>query len=302
MWKVNEDGFMECTSDFRIAGCARTLITAGTIGAKLPEKCTISNWSWIEYGCQIHENVVVCENTLIKKNSVIGPGSKIGSDCIIGFCSKIGSDCEIYESVILGADVNIRNQVTIYNRVIIGDDSIIRCGTKIHRQVKIGQNVRIHETCEIERGCTIGNNSILSEDCHLLEAVKIGEWVHVGRGTGIRTDIHIPNQVEVPEFQWIEPDNFMVFVNQGTRCRPVFMMFDSRASSKTAGDVMVTVGCQDCITFTKFLSRIKNAIGTTDKSALMYRRNIPLFKAARKRIILNRARSVTKRILVHLGF
>lgn len=299
MWKVNEDGFMECVKDFRVKDF---IVRAGTIGAKLPEKYNISTESWIEASCEIGENVYIECGCHVGACTQIGAGTSIHSHVVIGKFCCISSDVEIEPMCQLADGVRIRSNVKLGHGCQIGYRSLISAYSRLGSRCRTGKESTIGSGCTIEYNCEIGNFVAIHEDCHLCDNVKIADRAKVGFGTGIRPSINIPREVEVPAQQWIEPDNFMVFVNQGTRCRPVFMMFDSRASSKNAGDVMVTVGCQDCITFTKFLSRIKNAIGTTDKSALMYRQNIPLFKAARKRIILNRARSVTKRILVHLGF
>ncbi len=174
--------------------------------AVIPEKISISPFSYIAGGASVGEGTVICPFVFIGENCAIGDhcivyphvtlreGVKIGNRVIIHSGSVIGSDgfgyifhegrhCKIPQvgGVIIGDDVEIGSNVSI-DRATTGN-TVIGSGTKIDNLVQIGHNVKIGNNCIIVAQVGIGGSTVIGDYVTLAGQVGVADHVEIESGT-----------------------------------------------------------------------------------------------------------------------
>lgn len=160
----------------------------------------ISNFSKIESGVKIGNNVVIYKNSHIKKNTIISSGAIIGNigtgpymangvyrNCahlggvIIERNSYIGSNTVItrgtLSNTIIGENSFISNLVNIGHNVRIGKSNLISSSVCIGGGTKTGKTVEIGMGATLNTNITIGNNCKIAMNTNVIKSLKKNEQV-----------------------------------------------------------------------------------------------------------------------------
>ena len=95
----------------------------------------VSPFSDVSDGCQIMQNSVINNSTIIGKHSVINTGAIVEHDVIIGEHSFIGPNSTLCGGVKVGENVFIGAGATIFPGINIENNAVISGGTVVNRNV-----------------------------------------------------------------------------------------------------------------------------------------------------------------------
>ena len=109
--------------------------------SKLPKKTKF--FSWIHPTSLVLNNVEIGEGSFIGAYSIVTTDIKIGNHCILNRMNQIGHDCTIgdFFSAMPGAIVS--GNVNIQDSVYLGNNSSIRENLTIHKDTIIGMNASV---------------------------------------------------------------------------------------------------------------------------------------------------------------
>jgi sugar O-acyltransferase (sialic acid O-acetyltransferase NeuD family) len=109
--------------------------------SKLPKNTKF--FSWIHPTSLILNNVEIGEGSFIGAYSIVTTDIKIGNHCILNRMNQIGHDCTIgdFFSAMPGAIVS--GNVNIQDSVYLGNNSSIRENLTIHKDTIIGMNASV---------------------------------------------------------------------------------------------------------------------------------------------------------------
>jgi UDP-3-O-[3-hydroxymyristoyl] glucosamine N-acyltransferase len=185
--------------------------------------CYVGDFSLLEDGVEIGNDVVIGNNCVIGKKCKIGNGCYIGNNVSISY-AIIGDNVTINAGVRIGESgfgfiptasgivrVKQLGRVLIGNNVRIGanstldrgsiDDTVIGDGTVIDNLVQIGHNVSIGERCiivaqvGIAGSSKIGNNVVLAGQVGIAGHLEIGDGVVVASKSGVASNLESGSMV-----------------------------------------------------------------------------------------------------------
>jgi sugar O-acyltransferase (sialic acid O-acetyltransferase NeuD family) len=109
--------------------------------SKLPKNTKF--FSWIHPTSLVLNNVEIGEGSFIGAYSIVTTDIKIGNHCILNRMNQIGHDCTIgdFFSAMPGAIVS--GNVNIQDSVYLGNNSSIRENLTIHKDTIIGMNASV---------------------------------------------------------------------------------------------------------------------------------------------------------------
>ncbi len=138
----------------------------------------------------------------------------IGEDCVIPESVKLGKNIVIYNNVIIGEESEIGNNVVIYSGIKIGrnckigDSCVIgkqpskaklsaTTEAKIYPPLQIGSYVTIGACSVIYAGSIIGDEVFIADLASMREEVAIGPLTIIGRGVAIENKVNIGKKVKI---------------------------------------------------------------------------------------------------------
>lgn len=154
--------------------------------ASISPTASLGRHVYIGDNVTIHHGCLVCDYTVIKRNTMLHPYVTIGTE---GFFSKY----------IMGTKVHLKH----YGGVEIGENCIVHTGTNISRSVNYGENtvlgdsvhVGIHSN--IGHDCKVGAESDISAKVLLAGRVRVGRNCWIGAGTTISNALSIGENAAV---------------------------------------------------------------------------------------------------------
>jgi len=157
-------------------------------GAYVGREVRIGDGGTVSSGAQIHGDVSMGKDVVIKAGAVIGTdgfGFERASDGTLERFPHIGG-------VVLEDEVEIGAN-TCVDRGTLGN-TVVGFGTKVDNLVHIGHNARIGRNCLIAAGSVvcgseIGDNCFLGVGSRIIQKVKVGRNVFVGMGAVVLTDV-----------------------------------------------------------------------------------------------------------------
>ena len=154
--------------------------------ASISPTASLGRHVYIDDNVTIHHGCLVCDYSVIKRNSVLHPYVTVGTE---GFFSKF----------ILGTKVHVKH----YGGVQIGRNCILHTGTNISRSVnygentELGNNVHIGIQSNIGHDCKVGAGTDISAKVLLAGRVKVGRNCWLGAGTIISNALSIGDNASV---------------------------------------------------------------------------------------------------------
>ncbi len=157
----------------------------------------ISEFSFIESGCELGENIYLGSFTSIGKKCKIGSGTKIYPNTAISSDVSIGINCTIYSNVIIYKGCRIGNNVIIHSGTIIGSDGFGFARQDDGKYKKIPQTgiVKIEDNVEIGANCCIDRATI--GETKICKGVKLDNQIQVAHNVEIGEDTVIAAQVGI---------------------------------------------------------------------------------------------------------
>ncbi len=177
--------------------------------ASMGENCYVGDFTVVERGAKIGNNVQIYPQCYIGDNVSIGEGTKIYPGVKIYEGCTIGSNCILHAGSVIGADgfgfapkadgtfakIPQLGNVIIEDNVEIGantcidraktDSTIIRSGVKLDNLIQIGHNVEI------------GSNTVMSAQVGIAGTSKLGSNCFVAGQVGIADHVTIGNRVKI---------------------------------------------------------------------------------------------------------
>jgi UDP-3-O-[3-hydroxymyristoyl] glucosamine N-acyltransferase len=175
----------------------------------LGQNVTIGDFTVIEAGAEIGDDVVLMPQVFIGKNAIIGSHSLLYPGVKIYRETQIGARCVFHSGVVIGSDgfgfapqadgtykkiphtgnVIIEDEVeigsnTVVDRATIGS-TIIRKGVKLDNLIQVAHNVEI------------GENTVIAALTGIGGSTKIGKNVRVGGQTGFAGHLQIGDDVQI---------------------------------------------------------------------------------------------------------
>ena len=178
---------------------------AATVG----ENCYVGDFTVIEQGAKIGDNVQLYPQCYVGDNVTIGEGTKIYPGVKIYEGCVIGKNCIIHSGVVIGADgfgfapkedgtfakIPQLGNVVIEDNVELGantcidraktDTTYIRQGVKLDNLIQIGHNVEI------------GANTVMSAQVGIAGTSKVGRNCFVAGQVGVADHITIGDRVKI---------------------------------------------------------------------------------------------------------
>ena len=178
---------------------------AATVG----ENCYVGDFTVIEQGANIGDNVQLYPQCYVGDNVTIGEGTKIYPGVKIYEGCVIGKNCIIHSGVVIGADgfgfapkedgtfakIPQLGNVVIEDNVELGantcidraktDTTYIRQGVKLDNLIQIGHNVEI------------GANTVMSAQVGIAGTSKVGSNCFVAGQVGVADHITIGDRVKI---------------------------------------------------------------------------------------------------------
>lgn len=178
---------------------------AATVG----ENCYVGDFTVIEQGAKIGDNVQLYPQCYVGDNVTIGEGTKIYPGVKIYEGCVIGKNCIIHSGVVIGADgfgfapkedgtfakIPQLGNVVIEDNVELGantcidraktDTTYIRQGVKLDNLIQIGHNVEI------------GANTVMSAQVGIAGTSKVGSNCFVAGQVGVADHITIGDRVKI---------------------------------------------------------------------------------------------------------
>lgn len=191
-----------------------------TFPAGIHPTAVVAATAKIHPSAHVGPHCVIGERVSIGARSVLQAGNYVGDD------SKLGEDVNLFPSVTVYSQGDIRNRVRIHANSVIGSDGFgYATDGPIHIKVPQIGNVIIHDDVEIGAGVTIdrgalgatvigkgtkidnlvqiGHNAQIGESCLLISQVgiagstKVGNYVVLAGQVGIAGHLKIGNQAVV---------------------------------------------------------------------------------------------------------
>lgn len=127
---------------------------------------------------QLGADITIGPFTIVHANVHVGDGGTIGSHCEIGIPTHLAK----VDSLLIGANANIRSHSTFYMGSDIGDG------------LQTGHYVTVRENSVIARDCQIGSRGDIQGDCS------------IGRCTKMHADVHIGKESTIGNYVWMFPE------------------------------------------------------------------------------------------------
>jgi UDP-3-O-[3-hydroxymyristoyl] glucosamine N-acyltransferase len=177
--------------------------------AAVGENCYVGDFTVIEQGAKIGDNVQLYPQCYVGDNVTIGEGTKIYPGVKIYEGCVIGKNCIIHSGVVIGADgfgfapkedgtfakIPQLGNVVIEDNVELGantcidraktDTTYIRQGVKLDNLIQIGHNVEI------------GANTVMSAQVGVAGTSKVGRNCFVAGQVGVADHITIGDRVKI---------------------------------------------------------------------------------------------------------
>lgn len=177
--------------------------------ATLGENCYVGDFTVVERGAKLGDNVQLYPQCYVGDNVTIGEGTKIYPGVKIYEGTVIGKNCIIHSGVVIGADgfgfapredgtfakIPQLGNVVIEDNVELGantcidraktDTTIIRQGVKLDNLIQIGHNVEI------------GANTVMSAQVGIAGTSKVGSNCFVAGQVGVADHVTIGNRVKI---------------------------------------------------------------------------------------------------------
>lgn len=177
--------------------------------AQMGENCYVGDFTVIEAGAKIGNNVQLYPQCYVGDNVVIGEGTKIYPGVKIYEGCVIGKNCILHSGVVIGADgfgfapkedgtfakIPQLGNVIIEDNVELGantcidraktDSTIIRSGVKLDNLIQIGHNVEV------------GANTVMSAQVGIAGTSKVGSNCFVAGQVGVADHVTIGNRVKI---------------------------------------------------------------------------------------------------------
>lgn len=177
--------------------------------AAVGENCYVGDFTVIEQGAKIGDNVQLYPQCYVGDNVTIGEGTKIYPGVKIYEGCVIGKNCIIHSGVVIGADgfgfapkedgsfakIPQLGNVVIEDNVELGantcidraktDTTYIRQGVKLDNLIQIGHNVEI------------GANTVMSAQVGVAGTSKVGSNCFVAGQVGVADHITIGDRVKI---------------------------------------------------------------------------------------------------------
>ena len=177
--------------------------------AAVGDNCYVGDFTVVEAGAKIGNNVQIYPQCYIGDNVTIGEGTKIYPGVKIYEGCSVGKNCILHAGVVIGADgfgfapredgtfakIPQLGNVIIEDDVELGantcidraktDSTIIRRGVKLDNLIQIGHNVEI------------GSDTVMSAQVGIAGTTKIGSNCFVGGQVGVADHITVGNGVKI---------------------------------------------------------------------------------------------------------
>lgn len=158
----------------------------------------------------VHPSAVVSPSAKIGANVEIGPKAVVEDEVVIGEGSRIGAGCYVGKGVLLGANSELKPNVSIYAGTIVGDRCIFHSGVVLGSdgfgyvrdrttgryekfpqlgRLEIGNDVEIGANSTIDRGAL--DVTVVSD------GVKLDNLVHIGHNCRIGKNVVIAAQTGI---------------------------------------------------------------------------------------------------------
>ncbi|MCH5329717.1 MAG: UDP-3-O-(3-hydroxymyristoyl)glucosamine N-acyltransferase [Alistipes sp.] len=187
--------------------------------ASVGGNCYVGDFTVVEAGAEIGDNVQIYPQCYIGDGVKIGEGTKIYAGVKIYEGCRIGRNCIIHAGAVIGADgfgfapnadggfdkIPQLGNVVIEDDVEIGantcidraktDSTIIRRGVKLDNLIQIGHNVEVgaHTVSSAQTGIAgtskVGSNCFIAGQVGIADHVTIGSRVKIGSKSGIDKDV-----------------------------------------------------------------------------------------------------------------
>ena len=152
--------------------------------------------------CVIGPDVALGDRVEIHSHVVVIGNTNVGENCKIYSFATIGTPPQDYKykgepnSIEIGANTIIREQVTINPGTINGDgvtrlgaNCFILVGAHIAHDCQVGDDVTMVNHAMLAGHCTVGARAILGGACAVHQFVRIGAHAFIGGLSGITADV-----------------------------------------------------------------------------------------------------------------
>ena len=177
--------------------------------ATVGENCYVGDFTVVEQGATIGNNVQLYPQCYVGDNVTIGEGTKIYPGVKIYEGCIVGKNCILHSGVVIGADgfgfapkedgtfakIPQLGNVIVEDNVELGantcidraktDSTIIRQGVKLDNLIQIGHNVEI------------GANTVMSAQVGIAGTSKVGSNCFVAGQVGVADHVTIGNEVKI---------------------------------------------------------------------------------------------------------
>ena len=176
---------------------------------KLGQNVTIGDFTVIEEGAEIADEVVLSAQVFIGRNAKIGehtllyPGVKIYRE------TQIGARCVFHAGVVIGSDGfgfapqadGTYKKITHTGNVIIEDEVEIGANTVVDRatigSTIIHKGVKLDNLIQIAHNVEVGENTVIAALTGIGGSTKIGKNGRVGGQTGFAGHLQIGDNVQI---------------------------------------------------------------------------------------------------------
>lgn len=198
---------------------------AATVG----DNCYVGDFTVVEAGAKIGNNVQIYPQCYIGDNVTIGEGTKIYPGVKIYEGCSVGKNCILHAGVVIGADgfgfapredgtfakIPQLGNVIIEDDVELGantcidraktDSTIIRRGVKLDNLIQIGHNVEIGSDTVMSAQVGIAGTSKIGSNCFVGGQVGVADHITVGNGVKIGSKSGIDKNVADGEIRFGYP-------------------------------------------------------------------------------------------------
>jgi len=171
--------------------------------ASLHASVVVRAGATIEDGCQLEENVVVCEGTMLRRGVHVMPGAVLGRPPFataaatrplqptlppleIGEGSVIGSNAVIYRGSRIGREVLIGDLAALREECEVGDRTLIGRAVTVNYGTKIGARCKIMDLTHLT------GNMLLEDDVFVSAHVSSANDNRMWEGKYAEESIHGP--------------------------------------------------------------------------------------------------------------
>tara|TARA_A100000164_G_C21936399_1_gene788258 strand:- start:1057 stop:2070 length:1014 start_codon:yes stop_codon:yes gene_type:complete len=163
----------------------------------------IENDTTLKKGVCIHANSFIGQNVTIGENTIIHPNVIIYSNSIIG------DHCVIHSGTVIGADgfgfASQKNgsykKIPQTGNVIVGNYADIGANTTIDRatigSTQIGDGVKLDNQVQIAHNVQIGKHTVIAAQSGIAGSSQVGDYCVIGGQVGIIGHLKIGNHVRI---------------------------------------------------------------------------------------------------------